>query len=312
MDKSGWLVNDCLTCIPGTKTFWHDLLGWFPNLEDKTNGYTHYNGLAATIEHKYNTSENKPYYLIRNGTYFRHMNIPIKQVSLIQDIQPGSLFANQCSVINNSTVTVFNTHYVYNKYKPHVNPDSVVKIIPLGVNFNFFKPIADKHPDVLPNSVIFIGSSQVYPKGFDVMTKIIAEMTDTNFCLVMKDNFSINNIQSCDRNRVKVFNRVNRETVRLLINSCVCGVCTSYEETQHLSGLECGACNIPMVATNIGFYSDCKDDTEWGCISTKEYFTEKIRYVMNNLGEFSPRKYLIDKYSTDVCEQSWISLINDL
>ena len=24
--KTGWLVNDTLTCIPGTKTIWHDLL----------------------------------------------------------------------------------------------------------------------------------------------------------------------------------------------------------------------------------------------------------------------------------------------
>ena len=36
----GWLVNDCLTCIPGTKTFWHDLLEWIPTLEDKTDFHT--------------------------------------------------------------------------------------------------------------------------------------------------------------------------------------------------------------------------------------------------------------------------------
>ena len=47
--NKGWLVNDCLTCIPGTKTLWHDLLEWMPNLIDKTNGYTDFRYLADTI-----------------------------------------------------------------------------------------------------------------------------------------------------------------------------------------------------------------------------------------------------------------------
>lgn len=312
MDKSGWLVNDCLTCIPGTTTFWHNLLEWFPNLIDETNGYTNYNILATNIENQYAKTETKPYYIIRNGTYFRFINIPAKQISLIQDVRNGSGFLDQCNIINKSAVSVFNTNYVYNKYKPHINTNSVVKIIPLGVNFNFFKPIPDRHPDVLPNSVIFIGSSTTFPKGFDIMKRIISNMTDTNFCLVMKDNFNINNIQSSDRSRVKIFNRVNMETVRLLINSCVCGVCTSREETQHLSGIECGACNIPMIGANVGFYNDCKEDKDWGCTSTDGNFSENIRYVMNNLDKYNPREYLINKYSTEVCENNWKKLIESL
>ena len=82
--KKGWLVNDCLTCIPGTTTLWHDLMDWFPGLEDKTNGYTNYNILAETIEKMYNETENKPDYIIRNGTYFRKMNIDVPTFALIQ------------------------------------------------------------------------------------------------------------------------------------------------------------------------------------------------------------------------------------
>ena len=48
--KVGWLINDCLTTIPGTKTFWHDLLDWIPNLEDKTLGYTSF--LTLTFRSK--------------------------------------------------------------------------------------------------------------------------------------------------------------------------------------------------------------------------------------------------------------------
>ena len=50
MDKRGWLVNDQLSAIPGVLTFWHDLLNWFPNLEDKTNGCTPYSQLANKVE----------------------------------------------------------------------------------------------------------------------------------------------------------------------------------------------------------------------------------------------------------------------
>jgi len=49
-NKIGWLVNDQLTAIANTRTFWHDLLDWFPNLQDKCNGYTNYSVLADNIE----------------------------------------------------------------------------------------------------------------------------------------------------------------------------------------------------------------------------------------------------------------------
>jgi hypothetical protein len=52
----------------------------------------------------------------------------------------------------------------------------LIKICPLGVDFDFFKPIQEKHPDVLPNSIIFIGASNNYPKGFNVLVEIIKKM----------------------------------------------------------------------------------------------------------------------------------------
>jgi len=307
MDKVGWLVNDCLTCIPGTKTFWHNLLEWFPNLQDKTRGYTDYKILPAVIEKdlmlSYDSKEDKPYFIIRNGTYFRPIKTPwVKQISLIQDVQGGYLYDMQIETINNSDAVVFNSHYVYSKYKTNlINPLVNISIIPLGVDFDFFRPIPDRHPDVLPNSIIFIGSSTIYPKGFDTVSWLIAN-TNYNFCLVMKDNYELKN-----NDRVRVFNRVNMETVRLLINSSICGICTSKEETQHLSGLECGACNIPMISTQVGFYED------WGCVvNDVSEFPSKIEYVLNNKDKFTPRTYLQTKYSIEVCKQKWTTLINQI
>ena len=91
MTIKGWLVNDTLSCIHGVRTLWHNLLEWFPNLEDKTNGYTDYSILAEVIENDIGNTDKKPDYIIRNGTYFRKLNTHIKSIILIQD-----------NVINNS------------------------------------------------------------------------------------------------------------------------------------------------------------------------------------------------------------------
>ena len=69
-DKKGWLINNQLTAIPGTRTFWHDLLDWYPGLEDKCDGYTDFGVLAEKIE----SIPHTPDYIIRNGSYFRKLN----------------------------------------------------------------------------------------------------------------------------------------------------------------------------------------------------------------------------------------------
>jgi glycosyltransferase involved in cell wall biosynthesis len=306
MEKNGWLVNDCLTCIPGTITFWHNLLEWFPELNDKTNGYTDFSVLSSYIEHELVLSPKKPNYIIRNGTYFRQIRTDVKQISLIQDIQTDK--SKQIDVINNSDVVVFNTEYVYNKYKNLIH-NTQVRICPLGVDFDFFKPIPERHPDVLPNSLLFIGAATNYPKGFHILLDIIHKMKNQNFCLIMKDDFVI---EPSLRSRVVVFNKINKETVRLVINSCIAAICTSYEETQHLSGIECAACNVPIIAREVGVYYDNKDDPRWGHIADDNTFVEKIYNVLQNKGVFYPRECFIEKYSTDICKENWRKIIDEI
>lgn len=309
----GWLVNDCLTCIPGTTTFWHNLLEWFPELLDKTGGYTDYSILPDIIEKKLITEE-VPTYIIRNGTYFRKMNTPnSKTISLIQDVMTnGSGFDQQIDVINHSTIVIFNTDYVYQKYVPYIYSQIRHEICPLGVDFDFFQPIPDRHPDVLPNSILFIGAATDYPKGFNILLDIMKNMVDQHFCLIMKDDFHVGMLDESIRDRVRIFNRVNKETVRVIINSCILAVCTSYEETQHLSGIECAACNIPIVSREVGVYYDNRMDPMWGCIADDSNFIEKIQYVLVNREHFSPRECFIKYYSIDICKNKWIKMINSL
>jgi glycosyltransferase involved in cell wall biosynthesis len=302
-NKKGWLINDQLTAIPNTKTFWHDLMDWFPNLEDKCNGYTDYSVLASSIE----SIPDRPDYIIRNASYFRKLNIDVPTFCLVQDTMNNPM---QTEVINLSTCVVFASNQTYNLYKDRINPKNV-RIIEQSSDFNFFKPIPEKHPAVLPNSIIFIGDSSREKKGFHRVLNLIELMPDFNFCLIMKDNTTIDVIPSHSRHRVRIFNRVDSNTVRLLINSSVCAICTSGNEEGHFAGIEIGACDIPMVARPMGCYLDRKNDKTWGLIANDEDFPETIRYVTNNHNLFSPRKYYSKEYTLERCREKWTNLIND-
>lgn len=305
MDKRGWLVNDCLTCIPNTRTFWHDLLCWFPKLEDKTFGYTDYSILADKIESI--AKKNKPDYIIRNGSYFRKLNIDIPTFCLIQDTQNNSM---QTEVINSCTCVVFASAQTYKLYKDRISPKNY-RIIEQSSDFEFFKPIPERHHDILPNSIIFIGDSSYEKKGFHRVLSIIDNMPDFNFCLVMKDNTTIDIIPEKNRDRVKIFNRVDRNTVRLLINSSVCAICTSGNEEGHFAGIEIGACDVPMVTRPIGCYLDRIGDNSWGEFSRDDEFPDKIRYVVANKHLYSPRKYYSKEYTLERCREKWENLIKE-
>ena len=108
MNKIGWLVNDMLTCIPGTKTFWHDLLESIPNLIDKTNGYTDYNTLATNIENQ--LKNETPHYIIRNASYFRQIQTKVPTISLLQDITQNH------AVCYSSDIVVANSLYTASHY----------------------------------------------------------------------------------------------------------------------------------------------------------------------------------------------------
>lgn len=307
--KTGWIVNDKLTCIPGTKTFWHDLLEWIPGLSSKADDIP-FHVLPNKIESDFYSTYVKPNYLIRNATFFRRINLPIKTISLLQDSYVGGgNFGPQIDVCNSSDVTVFNSPFVYEQYKNYIHRKSCV--IPLGTDFNFFTPLNNKNNlrqkygfDTTIPLFIFIGSSTVHPKGFDLLTDII-NTTSYNFCLVMKDDYISSNP------RVKVFNKIDHTQLRELINCSDAALCTSKIETLHLAGVECASCNIPVVTTNVGvYYNDFQNN--WGKVCTNlDEFKNGMEYVLKNT--LNPREeFLKKKLDKESCKTSWIDLVNSI
>lgn len=302
-NKIGWLVNDTLTCIPGTKTFWHNLLEWIPGLVDQTGGYTQFSEIPKVIERKAR-EDGPPDYIIRNGTFFRKMNINTKTISLLQDCYTGN--QQQIYVANTSDVVVFNSPFTKTFFDGRITTKMVT--IPLGVNSDFFDVGTDhsKELGILQNSILFVGANNAHPKGFDLMMNIINN-TNHNFCLVMKDNFSINHP------RVKVFNKITQEQIKKVYNSCKLILCTSRIETQHLVGIEAGFCGLPIITTNVGVYYGLENG-EWGRrANTLEEFKNEIEYVLNNYNKFDPRNYFLNNgYDTNSCKNKWINLINEI
>ena len=303
---TGWLVNDCLTCIPGTKTFWHDLLEWTPGLVDKTNNYTRFNVLADKIENE-SVKQGTPDYIIRNGTFFRRLNLPCKQIALLQDCYSERI--QQKDVCNKVDVTVFNSNYTFEQYKNDIT-ECEIKIIPLGVDFQMFNVLNSKQElqqqlGVLPNSVLFVGSSDIYPKGFDVILNLI-NTTDYNFCLVMKDNFNISHP------RVKVFNKITHDVLVKIYNSCDMLLCTSVVETQHLATIEAGACNLPIITTNVGALYNI-DSGKWGVKTVNGNYIDCIEHIRSNKNMFFPRSFLLEnKFDKSSCKERWINLISNV
>lgn len=303
--KVGWLVNDCLTCIPNTKTIWHFLLESNKGLIDKTNGYTDYFYLPDIIENNFAQSKEKPDYIIRNATFFRPLNIPIKTISLLQDpYEVGTpLFNNQINVCNKSDYVVYNSQYTKDIYQEYIHAKS--KVIPIGTNCDLFR---DKGYNKNKNTIIYIGSTNEEFKGFN-MVKSLINSTQYNFILVMKDDFKL------DHPRVKVYNKISQEKLSDLINISDVLVCTSKKETLHLAGIEAAFCNTPVVANNTGIYSSLCNMSGWGKV-VKEYsltcYIEAIEEIMNSQN-LKPREVMNNVgLSIKECQKEWKELVNKL
>lgn len=297
----GWLVNDRLTCIPGTKTFWHNLLNWFPELEVKM---TPFKDLVSFIENEAR-SKGCPDYIIRNATYFGNINITTKMISFLQDgAVSGLRRVQQLDVCNNSDIVVCNSPAVFDMYANDIKSKMVM--IPIGTDFNHFRPLDNKKElmkkwGIYENSILFVGAASGI-KGFGKILELI-ENTSYNFCLVMKDGYSIVN------NRVKIFNRVDHDDLVEIINCCSMLVCSSIIETLHLAGVEAAACGLPLLTTDVGIYKGWSDD-KWGMKVKDENFVEGVGKVFSNIENFNSREYFLEKgLDKETCKIKWKELL---
>lgn len=295
----GWLVNDLLTALPGTQTLWHRLLEWLPGIEDRTG--VPFSHLAARIEREA-AAVGSPDYLVRNASYFRALDLPCPTISLLQDVQQGSARAAQLEVCLRSRRVVVNSPRTHARY-PELDP-AHVSVVPVGVDFDFFQPGLEPLPGIDPESVLFVGAANDYPKGFDRLRALI-DVTDRPFCLVLKDGFAFRHP------RVRVFPPVDATTMARIYNSCRLLVCTSREETQHLAGIEAAACGRPIVATRVGVYADLPPGP-WGRAVDAEDLPAAVREVGADADHHSPRRCFEPIFGLAACRRAWEALVEEV
>lgn len=295
----GWLVNDLLTAIPGTKTLWHRLLEWLPGLEDKTGAA--FSSLAQSIEGDASRT-GPPDYLIRNASYFRALELPCPTISLLQDVQQGVARAAQLEVCKRSHRVVVNSKRTLACY-PELDP-ARVSVVPLGVDFDFFRPGLEPLPGIDPESVLFVGAANDYPKGFDRLRTLI-DASGRPFCLVLKDGFPFRHP------RARVFPAVDAVTLARIYNSCRLLVCTSREETQHLAGIEAAACGKPVVATRVGVYAELPPGP-WGRAVDPAELASAVDDVAATSGLYSPRRCFEPLFGLAACRRGWQALVQNV
>lgn len=311
-NKIGWMVNDRLSCIPGTKTLFNFLLENISGLIDKTNGFTPFELLTTQIESELKFIERHrvkgvyPDYIIRNASYFRKFNsrFKFKTISLLQDVHLDD--STQHEVLNNSTVVVVNSEHTKNLYRNIIKVRT--ELIPLGVDTDLFKPGLDCSAEmgIYPNSILFVGAATSI-KGFDLLMQIV-NSTSYHFVFVMKDDYKT------DHPRIKVFNQVNEETIVKIYNSCKMVLCTSEQETQHLGGAQALACNLPVVARRVGIYNEIADSVGWGLIANDlSDFIKAIRMTFEYLDCFKPRDFFVSHgLDMKTCMNRWKALVEEV
>jgi glycosyltransferase involved in cell wall biosynthesis len=287
----GWLVNDRLTCIEGTRTFWHHLLDGLPGLVDKTTGQ--YDGLADSVE----ASHSEPDYIIRNAAYFRRLDVSCPVISFVQDILKGVLRDQLVDACSASRLLVFNSDYTRAAY-PELST-MPYEIIPVGTDVSVFNPRPPLH-DVPRSSVLWVGSGH-HVKGFDLACALSAA-SKRPWVFVMKDDTEVPSEY--------VYRRIPQELLASLASSGAVLVCTSVEETQHLAGIEAGLCGLPVVATNVGVYYG-REAGAWGRIHGSDWHAE-IESVANMDRGAASRYWTAHGFTLPRCLMAWRSAIYNL
>lgn len=301
-----WIVNDLLTCIPGTKTFWHLLLE-IDGTINKTG--VPFNKLAKVIEEDLD----KPDLIIRNGTFFpRIYRDDCLQIAFFQDFYGTD--EQQIDVCSHTDHIVFNSNYTRSKLE---SIDNVFKLdsttIPIGVNENLFKPMAKFRPanDIFQRfkrTGIFVGDYNS-TKNTKLFEEIVKDNTHIDFIYISKAGNRINlpNVKNYPGG-------VNEQgMVQLYNESDFCIMCSPIE-TLHLATVEAALCNIPVIGTNTGWFASYFN-TDVGIRidgeATIDKFSHAIAKVLSS--NYRPREYMITTpFTWSSCKKSWESLIKEI
>lgn len=310
------LVNDMMSALPDHRTFWHDLQDWF-KCEFLGNDF---GALAADAGELIASQVTNPYGLvIRNASWFGPIPGNTPTISLLQDIaESGPIRDMQNAVIRLSRSVVFNSAFTHSKYwtsqPPY--PGTAGHVIPLPVDFDTFEPgnhMGLQQAYSLPDgAVMWIGASEGpagHIKGFDTFVRIVRANPHVPFVGVFKDA-----MPEYAPPNLRMYARLTHAELARLIGACRVGLCTSLMETQHLAGIEMGACGLPLVVPNVGTYWNRAEMP--GVIveaPTVRDYSAAIRAMLVASGNPNPvRAYWKQEFESSVVRAAWESVVKEV
>ena len=304
------LVNDALTQIEGTKTFWHDLQEWF-GLRFIGADYSMLTDAVdaemAGISDNYEATS----LIIRNASYFGPIKSNVPTISLLQDIfQEGEIRKVQEAVMKSSKAVVFNSEFTRSKYAADF-PLPMNSVIPLPVDFTVFEPgnaMGLQTAYSLPDGCVCWVGAQSEIKGWDIFLQVVRQNPDISFVAIFKDSIPIQMPPN-----MRAFHRLPTEELVKVIGACRVGLCTSRMESQHLAGIEMGACGLPMVAPPVGVYYERNFPGHSVQDSKVETFTSAIRLDLDrHYDAETVRGYWKEEFSKPVIKAAWKKIVGEV
>lgn len=294
-----WIVNDYLTCVPGTKTFWHMLLE-IEGTIDKTG--IPFNRLAENIENDPGSCE----LIIRNMSFFRPINRQVKQIGFLQDRAEDDPI--QIAVCKSVDYVVYNSEYTKSCYDKWGFKNT--RVIPIGVNEQLFRPwpsiklFSNGRP-----TGIFVGDYN-QTKGTHIFEQIAKRKSYINFIYVSKQGHSIRlpNVRNYPGG-------VNEEGMSRLYNQADFSIMCSPVETLHLASIEACLCDKPAIGTNTGWFADYFRPTAGVVVPNPsvEEFCKAIDQVIESPSSFSPREHILTTpFVWSNCRSAWENLIKEV
>lgn len=300
-----WIVNDYLTCVPDTRTFWHMLLE-IDGTVDKTG--VPFPNLAKNIEDDPDNCD----ILIRNATFFRPINRNCKQIVFLQDFYGYNEM--QYDTVMQSDHVVFNSEHTKNQFlleteMSMIGPISYKStVIPIGINTELFSETGKKVSmnDNKPVG-IFVGDYN-QTKGTALFHEICRRRPDVNFIYVSKRGRKIRlpNVQNFPGGK-------NERVMSWLYNSADFCIMCSPQETLHLASVEAAACNKPVLGYTTGWLKDYFSPRVGIRLSNRllASYLDGIDRVIN--GTFSPREHIMTTpFVWDKCKTAWNNCIKEV
>lgn len=221
-------------------------------------------------------------------------------------------------------VFTVNSKYLLDKLLVLGCPKSKIKIIPMTVDTDYFKPIGvSKSKDFKMISVGRLIKLKGHMYGLHAVKLLIDEGYNVEYTIVgdgheykaLKDFILLNNLND----HVTLFGAANHSDLLPLLQKSDLFLMTSITdddgrgEAQGVVTAEAQSCGLPIIAFDSGGVSETLIDDKTGFLipeSKKELLAEKVKHLINNPDErlkmgLNARNFIVNRFSNEVIMPVW-------